>query len=189
MGLKYPSSLFLTVMFRGCPNALSNGYDTLCFASVGLVVISLQHRMVLQWTMATCWPTLYTISILQVTFLLVCKIVAHYGSENCTFVDHEGLNEQLTSTSLTPHRYDFRQGIIRRDGSFCVITQDPASYCDAAHLIPRCKGDEVMSIVSLCDPLMTFYSSTSGMLSEIVLTFITLHLQFLGLTMLRMGCY
>jgi len=67
--------------------------------------------------------------------------------ESCIFVDSEVLNEQMTSTSLTDHSYKFREDIIQRDGSFCIITDEDATHCDAAHLIPRCKGDEVTSIV------------------------------------------
>ncbi|KAI0256171.1 hypothetical protein BJV78DRAFT_1169751 [Lactifluus subvellereus] len=68
-------------------------------------------------------------------------------SENCIFVDHEGLNDQITTTSRTARRYNFREEVIRRDGSSCVITQRPEDECDAVHLIPRSKGDEYIDKV------------------------------------------
>jgi hypothetical protein len=58
-------------------------------------------------------------------------------------VDYEGLNDKITSTGQTPRRENFRGEIQDRDGLFCVVTR--AGKCDAAHIIPRSKGDEVTS--------------------------------------------
>jgi hypothetical protein len=75
------------------------------------------------------------------------------GDSDCIFVDYKGSNDQITSSSLTDHHYNFREDVIHRDGLFCVITQHPAEHCDATHLIPRSKGDEVKLIIILYDPL------------------------------------
>ncbi|KAH8981838.1 hypothetical protein EDB83DRAFT_2629735 [Lactarius deliciosus] len=42
---------------------------------------------------------------------------------------------------------DFRDKIIARDGSACVVTRHPGVYCDAAHLVPWNKGDEYIQRV------------------------------------------
>ncbi|KAI9441718.1 hypothetical protein H4582DRAFT_2127457 [Lactarius indigo] len=56
-------------------------------------------------------------------------------------VDYKCLHDQMTSTDQTDCRYDFRQDVLRRDGS-CVITNEREHICDAAHLTPWNKGDE-----------------------------------------------
>ncbi|KAI9438933.1 hypothetical protein H4582DRAFT_2128507 [Lactarius indigo] len=68
-------------------------------------------------------------------------------SSRCIFVDHEGLNERMTSTNRTPRRNHFRRQIMARDGELCVITRDVPECCDAAHIIPRGKGDEYILTV------------------------------------------
>ena len=108
---------------------------------------------------------------------------------DCIFVNYEDSNDQITSTSLTEHGYNFQEDVIQRDGLSCVVTQQPVEDCDVTHLIPRCKGDEVKLIIILYNTLIMFYFSTSKTLSNLVLLFITLHLQFLGLMMFRMECY
>jgi hypothetical protein len=65
---------------------------------------------------------------------------------NLIFVDIEGLNDQLTPSIMTQRSGEFREQIVQRDGS-CVITRKAAEICDAAHLIPRAKGDRVISSV------------------------------------------
>jgi len=49
------------------------------------------------------------------------------------FVDHHGLNDEITTTTLTPRRHDSRNDALERDGPFCVVTGELAKYCDAAH--------------------------------------------------------
>jgi hypothetical protein len=61
------------------------------------------------------------------------------------FIDHNGLNERVTSTAKTPHATDFRKRIVNRDRS-CIVTGETADVCDAAHLIPHSKGDTVGSL-------------------------------------------
>jgi len=65
------------------------------------------------------------------------------SQEDLIFVDIEGLNDRVTSTSsvMTRRSRRFRGQILQRDGS-CVITGKRAERCDAAHLIPRAKGDQ-----------------------------------------------
>ena len=70
------------------------------------------------------------------------------SQEDLVFVDLKGLNERVTTSSATTARRSrrFREQIVERDGS-CVITGEAAEHCDAAHLIPRGKGNEVMSSI------------------------------------------
>jgi hypothetical protein len=68
------------------------------------------------------------------------------SQENLIFVDIEGLNDRVTPSVMTQRRKEFRAQIVQRDGS-CVITGHRAMVCDAAHLIPKVKGDEVISSV------------------------------------------
>ena len=100
---------------------------------------------------------------LRVSFLFVCEIAVHSVSTSpgrCVFVDYEGLNDRLTTTEATTRRADFRDDVIRRDGRACVVTQEGEDHCDAAHLIPHSKGDEVRFVVSSHNHLMTLFSST-----------------------------
>ena len=106
---------------------------------------------------------LHTTIGLRVSLLFVCEIAIHSVStspEECAFVDSEGLNDRLTSTVQTPRRAHFRDVVIKRDGPACVITQEKEGQCDAAHLIPHSKGDEVRFVVSSYNHLMTLFSST-----------------------------
>ncbi|KAH9980904.1 hypothetical protein BGW80DRAFT_1267112 [Lactifluus volemus] len=74
----------------------------------------------------------------------------YWPSEDCAFVDHQGLHDQLTSTEQTPCRSGFRSDVMRRDGPTCVVTQERKELCDAAHLIPWSKGDEyILRVIQL----------------------------------------
>ena len=65
-------------------------------------------------------------------------------------MDYKGLNEQMTSSTVATDRcYNFRQDVMQRDGSHCIITHEFEEICDAAHLIPRHKGNEVIFIIVL----------------------------------------
>jgi hypothetical protein len=48
---------------------------------------------------------------------------------------------------MTRRRARFRTDVMERDGNACVVTR--VEGCDAAHLIPHSKGDEVRFVVSL----------------------------------------
>ena len=99
--------------------------------------------------------------------------------EDCIFVDYEGLNDRITSTNQTSGRENLRATVVRRDGS-CVVTE-PAAICDAAHLIPRNKSDEVMFTIILCDLLVMVCASTLPRLSDFVLAFILHHTSVSGI--------
>jgi hypothetical protein len=77
-------------------------------------------------------------------FCLLTAIAA--SQQDLIFVDIEGTNDRVTSSARTPCSTEFRTQIVQRDES-CVITGVRAADCDAAHLIPRVKGPEVISSV------------------------------------------
>ena len=87
---------------------------------------------------------------------------------NLIFVDIEGLNDRVTSSIMTRRSGEFRRQIVRRDGS-CVITGN-ARHCDAAHLIPRAKGDRgnVLDHLDFLDDINILFWISKG-LCEIVL--------------------
>jgi hypothetical protein len=100
---------------------------------------------------------------LPVNFLFVCEIAVHSVSTSpgrCVFVDYEGLNDRITTTEGSTRREDLRDDVVRRDGPACVVTKMDECACDAAHLIPHSKGDEVRFVVSTYYHLMTLFSST-----------------------------
>jgi hypothetical protein len=96
---------------------------------------------------------LTSVIILRVKLLFISEVVANLvipvPLEHCLFVDHEALNDRITSSDRTSHHDSFRDDIIKRDGA-CLITQTPADNCDAVHLVPRSKGDEVSLRQSMC---------------------------------------
>lgn len=59
------------------------------------------------------------------------------------FIDCNLINEQIISSEETQHSSRFRSQIMERDGSVCIFTGGKASICQAAHLLPRSKGDKV----------------------------------------------
>ena len=58
-------------------------------------------------------------------------------------IDHTAMNDRITSSKQTPRSSRFRHDVVARDGPACVFTGCLASVCDAAHLLPKSKGDEV----------------------------------------------
>ena len=80
--------------------------------------------------------------------------------EAFTFVDYHGLDEKITTTAQTPCRRAFRDDALERDGPFCVVTEVPTDICDAVHLVPQSKGDDVRFMIILCDSSIIFCSST-----------------------------
>ena len=62
----------------------------------------------------------------------------------CHFIDHKGFNDESTSSAATPRRSHFRGDVCTRDQR-CVVTRKDPEDCDAAHIIPRCKGSDVCS--------------------------------------------
>ena len=53
------------------------------------------------------------------------------------------MNDRITSFVLTTRSSRFRRNVMARDGPVCVFTGSHADDCDAAHLLPKSKGDEV----------------------------------------------
>ena len=163
---------FLSISLRGIevqfPAVISidslsshfDGYAMLCSPFVEPVVIFLQHSTVSLWTTTGSnlpMQKIHTTIDLRVSFLFVCEIAVHSVSTSpgdCVLVDHEGLNDELTSTVLTQRRSNFRDDVIRRVGRACVVTQVAGLHCDAVHLIPRSKGDEVRFVASSYNYLM-----------------------------------
>ncbi|KAK0495743.1 hypothetical protein EDD18DRAFT_1392804 [Armillaria luteobubalina] len=62
-------------------------------------------------------------------------------------VDYQGLNDRMTSSVTEACLSSFRQSIIRRDGDGCVFTGTEVVYCEAIHILPRCKGHEYIQAV------------------------------------------
>jgi hypothetical protein len=85
-----------------------------------------------------------------------CVVIGDYH-----LVDYQTLNDRITSSEQTTRRSDFRRSIIQRNGEFCVVTRTLGIYCDAAHIIPRSKGDEVLFKIDSCHPLTKSSHSTS----------------------------
>jgi hypothetical protein len=104
-------------------------------------------------------PYYYTPSGKVYCLISLLTMVPIHSPDGCIFVDHQALNDRITSTSVPCHHPNFRDEVVARDGS-CIITRRVATYCDAAHLIPHSKGDEVMFMIILCEPLMMVCSST-----------------------------
>lgn len=69
-------------------------------------------------------------------------------AEPCVYIDYNILNDRFTSSTQTQRRHNFRNDVIERDGQLCIFTQDPAEDCDASHIIPKSKGDEVLCKLS-----------------------------------------
>lgn len=96
----------------------------------------------------------------QVLLHVICGIVAQHSPGEFIFVDLDGLNDEVTLSTDEPGcSTDFRSNIIERDKR-CVITRGATATCDAAHLIPSCKGNEVTFIGHLCCLSLTVYPST-----------------------------
>ncbi|KAH9036197.1 hypothetical protein EDB85DRAFT_2288402 [Lactarius pseudohatsudake] len=85
-------------------------------------------------------------------------------SGECVFVDYKDLHDQVTTTSQTDDRYDFRQDVVRRDKS-CVITTQEHRICDAAHLISWNKGDEYIKRV--VEARLPLYGGTAPSISRV----------------------
>ncbi|KAF8964218.1 hypothetical protein BDZ97DRAFT_1660573 [Flammula alnicola] len=62
-------------------------------------------------------------------------------------VDYRALNDHTITSSVSSDRpSNFRTEVVNRDAS-CVFTRQPAVVCDAAHILPRCKGNEYIQTV------------------------------------------
>ncbi|KAI0002222.1 hypothetical protein BJV74DRAFT_817907 [Russula compacta] len=63
-----------------------------------------------------------------------------------SFIDYNALNEHITSTAQTPCANGFRDTVLGRDGH-CAVTRRKGEVCDAAHIVPRCKGTDYIQQV------------------------------------------
>jgi hypothetical protein len=63
-------------------------------------------------------------------------------------IDHNAMNDRMTSSVKTLRSSRFRDEVMARDGSRCVFTRADGDICDAAHIIPKSKGDEVSSFIA-----------------------------------------
>lgn len=67
------------------------------------------------------------------------------SAEDFIVIDCHPLSDGITSSEKTQRRSSFRKNVMARDGEHCLVTNEYEDVCDAAHLIPRSKGDEVTS--------------------------------------------
>jgi hypothetical protein len=145
------------VTFKGSPSALSNGFDLLRSPFAESVEIFPRHQMapLLSMTMSPTLISLRPTTILlrvrllgfEASHLPVTKALVLIGEYN--LVDHKVLNlDRMTSSEQTPRRSRFRDDVVERDGSSCHFTGVSEELCDAAHIVPRSKGDEVRSRLS-----------------------------------------
>ena len=74
-------------------------------------------------------------------FRLSLTVYAHIGEYH--IIDYNAMNDRITSSEQTPRSSRFRRDVMERDGPVCVFTLTDGSMCDAAHLLPKSKGDEV----------------------------------------------
>jgi hypothetical protein len=137
-----------------------------CSPYAELVATFLSLLTVPLWTMkAQKFPMrkIHTTISPRVSFIFVCEIAVHSVSTSpgsSAFVDHESLNDRITTTEGTIRRGNFRDDVVRRDGCACVVTEEGEYDCEAAHLIPQSKGDEVRFVVSSYNHSITLFSST-----------------------------
>ena len=164
---KYPFFQFPAAISRGSPSHRFDGYATLCSPSAELLATFLQHPTVPLWITKTPKSSMMkihtTIGLRVSLFFFVCGIAVHSVSTSpgsFAFIDCEALNDRITSTEGSTSDGGFRSNVIRRDGPACVVTGTEAYHCDAAHLIPHSKGDEVRFVVSSYNHLMTLFSRT-----------------------------
>lgn len=153
MGLKSFSCLSLTATFKGCLNAHLNGYAiivrNLWSARRYLYDPGCPPCQLQQLFFGQCRIPLQSHRYASSHFISTCSQL-HIHPEDFIFVDYEALNDRITSTAETntPRLGSFRQNVMNRDGELCIITRESEQFCEAAHLIPKCKGDEVFFLVS-----------------------------------------
>jgi hypothetical protein len=194
MDFRFSSLLFPMMTSGGSHSAPINGSATFCFLSVEPRAIFLRHQMGNQSTMIAprCQMISTSTIIHRVKLLFIfttcCSLFILVSLELCLFVDYQGLNDNVTSSDRTPRSNTFRANIIARDG-VCIVTRHVARHCDAAHLVPRSKGNAVRFPVNPYVSSMTFLSSILIKLPEIVLDSTSHNLQFLILMPSRMESY
>jgi hypothetical protein len=64
------------------------------------------------------------------------------------WLDVDMMNDRASYSSVrTTRRADFRQDLIDRDGT-CVMSNSPPRNCQACHIVPHSRGDEVCPNIS-----------------------------------------
>ncbi|KAI0255682.1 hypothetical protein BJV78DRAFT_1172482 [Lactifluus subvellereus] len=63
------------------------------------------------------------------------------------FIDYQALNDRVTSTTGSRRAPYFRGCVMTRDGSRCIVTRADPDECDAAHIIPKGKGDAYIQLI------------------------------------------
>jgi hypothetical protein len=77
------------------------------------------------------------------TCCLSANILVYAPVGDYQIIDPNGLNDRFTSSEQTIRSSRFRIDVEERDGPVCVFTGTNGIICDAAHLLPKSKGDEV----------------------------------------------
>ena len=73
---------------------------------------------------------------------------------------------KITPSAPTLHHSNFGADVIKRNGSACVVSLGDEPRCEAVHLTPRNKGEEVMFVVNSCNCLMTLFQVYSQRVLE-----------------------
>jgi len=106
-----------------------------------------QKLMIMKPTYSLCLTTLY-----QGVSQFLCLRTSCPSSilDKPSLLDPGGIDDR-TSDALTisTSRAGFRRRISERDGT-CVMTGSPDEYCEASHIIPHAKGDQVRSEMLTC---------------------------------------
>ncbi len=63
-----------------------------------------------------------------------------------------------TESSLSSHKAEFIEVMFDRDGETCVVTGDHELFCEACHIIPHSKGNDVRFHQSYFVSLLTVQS-------------------------------
>lgn len=84
---------------------------------------------------------------------LIPNILAYAPIGDYHFIDYHGMNNRINSQH-TSHSSGFRAEVMARDGPVCVFTGISDEACDATHLLPQGKGNEVFHLLIVpCDCL------------------------------------
>ncbi|KIJ97454.1 hypothetical protein K443DRAFT_9872 [Laccaria amethystina LaAM-08-1] len=64
-----------------------------------------------------------------------------------SLIDFHAIDDRVTPSAQTLRSSTFRSDAMVRDGPACVFTFTEGSLCEAAHLLPKSKGDEYIEFV------------------------------------------
>lgn len=74
-------------------------------------------------------------------------------------IDPTGGRTHVTSSVSIRRRNDFRDDVAERDGRRCLLTGVEEIFCDAVHVLPHSKGDEVC--YSYFQPILAYHHNHS----------------------------